>query len=83
VIDDNGTDTVSANGDQWIGDDGLISCNIHTAVSKVINCMFPAGKVLVNADGSASATGSTTLASWFKLVRFLRISLGLGLNYLN
>jgi hypothetical protein len=26
---------------------------------------------------------ATTLASWFKLVRFLCISLGLGLNHLN
>jgi hypothetical protein len=28
-------------------------------------------------------TKTTTLASWFKLVRFLHISLGLGLNHLN
>ena len=73
LINGNVTETVIANGDQWMesGVDGAASCDLHDAISGTISCniVFEAGDI---SDGSTIASGVTDLTivsiSTFQLV---------------
>jgi hypothetical protein len=66
LINRNGTDTASANRDQFVAVDALsntVSCDLHTAVAGMVSCMLKYGvPEVISTDGSVTVdSGFTTI----------------------